>query len=185
MARDHHLAGQILEQVQERDMADLLVVEAIAPCRNRGSRADRGDRCRPDSGPRNGNEAKTGMGTAMHQLDRVVSGKGLKRLRIKVDADRAHARLACRFISASAPRWLSMSNAVQRHQSNQRQAQTAASQSTRNIVNAPLPSHESATHRLPILWSQETINDAACRIPGYGDHLHHPLVVSSGVPECI
>ena len=32
MARDHHLAGQILEQVQERDMVDLLVVEAIAPC---------------------------------------------------------------------------------------------------------------------------------------------------------
>ena len=36
MARDHHLAGQILEQVQERDMVDLLVVEAIAPCRTAG-----------------------------------------------------------------------------------------------------------------------------------------------------
>ena len=32
------------------------------------------------------------MGTAMHQLDRVVTGKGLERLRIAVDADRAHAR---------------------------------------------------------------------------------------------
>ena len=29
------------------------------------------------------------------------------------------------------------------------------------ISHAPLPSHESATHRRPILWSQETINDAA------------------------
>ena len=51
-------------------------------------------------------------------------------------------------------------NAVRRHQRNQRLAQTAR-RLRPEISHAPLPSHESATHRRPILWSQETINDAA------------------------
>ena len=51
-------------------------------------------------------------------------------------------------------------NAVRRHQRNQRLAQTAR-RLRPEISHAPLPSHETATHRRPILWSQETINDAA------------------------
>ena len=50
-------------------------------------------------------------------------------------------------------------NAVRRHQRNQRLAQTAR-RLRPEISHAPLPSHESATHRRPILWSQETINGA-------------------------
>ena len=51
-------------------------------------------------------------------------------------------------------------NAVRRHQRNQRLAQTAR-RLRPEISHAPLPSHEGATHRRPILWSQETINDPA------------------------
>ena len=57
MARDHHLAGQILEQVQEHDMVDLLVVEAIAPCRTAG-RVQIGGIAVDQLRARNGNEAK-------------------------------------------------------------------------------------------------------------------------------
>ena len=99
------------------------------------------------------------MGTAMHQLDRVVTGKGLERLRIAVDADRAHARWLA-LHQRTAPQVALDVNAVRRHQRNQRLAQTAR-RLRPEISHAPLPSHESATHRRPILWSQETINDAA------------------------
>ena len=99
------------------------------------------------------------MGTAMHQLDRVVTGKGLERLRIAVDADRAHARWLA-LHQRTAPQAALDVNAVRRHQRNQRLAQTAR-RLRPEISHAPLPSHESATHRRPILWSQETINDAA------------------------
>ena len=95
----------------------------------------------------------------MHQLDRVVTGKGLERLRIAVDADRAHARWLA-LHQRTAPQVALDVNAVRRHQRNQRLAQTAR-RLRPEISHAPLPSHERATHRRPILWSQETINDAA------------------------
>ena len=87
------------------------------------------------------------MGTAMHQLDRVVTGKGLKRLRIAVDADRAHARWLA-LHQRTAPQVALDVNAVRRHQRNQRLAQTAR-RLRPEISHVPLPSHESATHRRP------------------------------------
>ena len=47
------------------------------------------------------------MGTAVHQLDRVVTGKDLKHLHIAVDADRSQARWLA-LHQRPAPRWLSM-----------------------------------------------------------------------------
>ena len=128
MARDHHLAGQILEQVQERDMVDLLVVEAIAPCRTAGRVQIGGiavDQLRAQKRER----GQKGMGTAMHQLDRVVHRQGLERLRIAVDGDRAHARWLA-LHQRTAPQVALDVNAVRRHQRNQRLAQTARRLST-------------------------------------------------------
>ena len=159
MARDHHLAGQILEQVQERDMVDLLVVEAIAPCRMAGRVQIGGDRCRPAPGPETGTRPKR------HGHSHAPTRPGSHRQRPRAPAHRGRCR------SSARARWLALHqrtapqvaldvNAVRRHQRNQRLAQTAR-RLRPEISHAPLPSHESATHRRPILWSQETINDAA------------------------
>ena len=77
------------------------------------------------------------MGTAMHQLDRVVTGKGLERLRIAVDADRAHARWLA-LHQRTAPQVALDVNAVRRHQRNQRLAQTAR-RLRPEISHAPAP----------------------------------------------
>ena len=96
MARDHHLAGQILEQVQERDMVDLLVVEAIAPCRTAGSRADRGDRCRPAPGPETGTRPKR------HGHSHAPTRPGSHRQRPRAPAHRGRCRSSARPLACAS-----------------------------------------------------------------------------------
>ena len=86
-------------------MVDLLVVEAIAPCRTAGRVQIGGiavDQLRAQKRER----GQKGMGTAMHQLDRVVTGKGLACASRSMPIERTPVGL--RFISAPPPRWLSM-----------------------------------------------------------------------------
>ena len=119
------------------------------------------------------------MGTAMHQLDRVVTGKGLERLRIAVDADRAHARWLA-LHQRTAPQVALDVNAVRRHQRNQRLAQTA------RRLRPEYPTRRSRhTRAQPIdarFYGVKRRSTTRRRKPGPGDHLHHPLAVRSGVP---
>ena len=107
---------------------------------------------------------------AMHQLRRLVTGKGLRAPMLLRGRCRSSFTPVGGFISAPE-----VAMALTGGISSQRLADRSAD---------PKSSHAQRYRRheswepidAPVLWSQETINEAA--EPGPGDHLHHPLAAS-------
>ncbi len=143
MARDHDLAGQSLEQREKRDVAGLLVLEAVA-LRRAAGRVQIGRIAVNQLRAQERERGQEVMGTAVNQIDRVVADEGLERLRIAVDADRTHGRRLA-LHQRPAPKVAFDVDGVRRHQRNQRLAQTCC-RLRAEIPHGPLPSRERAVH---------------------------------------